>query len=64
MERKNYFWYSIYLNFISLLICVLCIIFSTFIHKFLIVSIVLTIMVIAEMVMNIANYNLNKRIDK
>ena len=64
MERKNYFWYSIYLNFISLLIFLLCIIFSTFIHKFLIVSIVLTIMVIAEMVMNIANYNLNKRIDK
>lgn len=64
MERKNYFWYSIYLNSISLIISILCILFSIVIHKFLVVSIILTIMILAEMVMNIANYYLNKRIDK
>ena len=62
MDNKKYFWYSIYLNFISLLISVLCILFSTFIHKFLIISILLTIMVIAEMTTNVVNYrNLNDK---
>ena len=62
MNNKKYYWYSLYLNFISLLICVLCILYSTFIHKFLIISILLTIMVISEMTINVVNYrNLNSK---
>ena len=61
MNNKKYFWYSMYLNFISLIICVLCIVFSTFINKFLFVSIILTIMVIAEMIINVINYRNNNQ---
>ena len=64
MKNKKYFWYSIYLNFISLLICILCIFFSTFINKFLYISILLTIMVIVEMCVNVVNYrNINIKND-
>ena len=64
MKNKKYFWYSIYLNFISLLICILCIVFSTFINKFLYISILLTIMVIVEMCVNVVNYrNINIKND-
>ena len=64
MKNKKYFWYSIYLNFISLLICILCIVFSTFINKFLYISILLTIMVIIEMCVNVVNYrNINIKND-
>ena len=64
MKNKKYFWYSIYLNFISLLICILCIVFSTFINKFLYISILLTIMVIVEMCVNVVNYrNINRKND-
>jgi len=62
--KNKYFWYSIYMNFISLLICILCLVFSSFIHKFQIVSILLTIMVIIEMCVNVVNYrNLNRKKD-
>lgn len=57
MKKEKYFYYSICLNFISLLICALCIVFSLFINKFLIVSILLTIIVAFEMSLNVANYN-------
>ena len=64
MKNKKYFWYSIYLNFISLLICILCIVFSTFINKFLYISILLTLMVVAEMCVNVVNYrNINRKKD-
>ena len=62
MKRQKYFWYSIYLNFISLLICILCIVFSSFIHKFQFVSFLLTGMVILELFVNVVNYRtINKK---
>ena len=62
MKRQKYFWYSIYLNFIPLLMCILCIVFSTFIHKFQFVSILLTVMVILELCVNVVNYrNINRK---
>ena len=56
MKKKKYLGYSIYLNFLSLLICILCIVFSIFINKFLVVSVLLTILVIFEMTLNVINY--------
>lgn len=62
MKRQKYFWYSIYLNFISLLMCILCIVFSSFIHRFQFVSIILTLVVILELCVNVVNYrNINKK---
>ena len=59
---KDYTLYSIYLNIISLVIGVLCLIFSILEHKFLIVSIILIVMILVELIINIINYG--KLIDK
>ena len=50
---KNYALYSIYLNIISIIIGVICLIFSILEHKFLIVTIVLISMTLIELIINI-----------
>lgn len=53
---KKYFWYSIYLNSLSLLICILCIIFALLINRFVFVSILLFLIVLLELILNILSY--------
>ena len=59
MDNKKLFWYSIYLNTLSFVIGVLCIIYSFKINKFRIFSIILTIIVLAELFINVVNYHSN-----
>lgn len=63
---KNYALYSIYLNIISIIIGVICLIFSILEHKFLIVTIILISMTMIELIINIINYRKlkSKVIDK
>jgi len=63
---KNYSLYSIYLNIISVIIGIICLIFSIMEHKFLIVTIILISMTLIELFINIINYRKlkSKVIDK
>ena len=53
---KNYAFYSIYLNIISIIIGGVCLLFSILEHKFLIVTIILISMTIIELIINMINY--------
>jgi len=59
---KQYYFYSIYLNILSIIFCMLCIVVSKKCDKSLfIISIVLTILVVLELISNIIHfYNKNQ----
>ena len=64
--KKHEIMYSIYLNIISFIIGILCLIFSIIEKKFLIVTIILIAMTLIELIINIINYKKlsSKVIDK
>jgi hypothetical protein len=53
---KNYSFYSICLNTISILIGIICVILSILEERFVIASITLLVMTIIELIINLINY--------
>ena len=62
--KKTGIMYSIYLNIISLIIGILCLLFSLVIDKFVVVTIILLLLIIVEMIINIYTLKKNKIIKK
>jgi len=62
--KKHEIMYSIYINIISFIIGILCLIFSIIIDKFTLVTIVLLILIIIEMIINIISLKKIKKIKK
>ena len=59
--KKTGIMYSIYLNVVSLIIGILCLVFSIIIDKFTIVTIVLLLLIIFEMIVNIISLKKHKK---
>lgn len=59
--KKTGIMYSIYLNVVSLIIGILCLVFSIIIDKFTIVTIVLLLLIIVEMIVNIISLKKHKK---
>lgn len=61
---KHPIYYSIYLNIVSLIIGILCLLFSLIIDKFIVVTIILLLLIIVEMIINIYTLKKNKKTKK
>ncbi len=59
--KKTGIMYSIYLNVVSLIIGILCLVFSIIIDKFTLVTIVLLLLIIVEMIVNIISLKKHKK---
>ena len=62
--NKHTIYYSIYLNIVSFIIGILCLLFSLVIDKFVVVTIILLLLIIVEMIINIYTLKKNKKIQK
>lgn len=65
MKIRTNTFYSIYFNILSLIMCILCIFITVNRDdKMFIVSIILTVIVVAELISNIVHFiKINKKID-
>ena len=59
--KKTGIMYSIYLNVVSLIIGILCLVFSIIIDKFTIVTMILLLLIIVEMIVNIISLKKHKK---
>ena len=59
--KKTGIMYSIYLNVVSLIIGILCLVFSIIIDKFTLVTMILLLLIIVEMIVNIISLKKHKK---